>query len=131
MYFRAGKIGQPELGNGINVPENYSGSTFNGGLIGPEYAEYTENLSDAADAQPCLVPQDAPEPQAEAEKMSCSIPPHISSEKEGKKRRGEGLSAVVDSFLGSEELLIIGMIFLIYNGTLDEDILTLLILLLF
>lgn len=126
MYFRAERNDRPFGDGKISVPENYSGSAFNGGLVAPEDAE---KILEREEVELPAPQQNEPEEHNE-EKIPCAIPSHINAKREGRKTVGESLATLADSFLGSEELLIIGLIFLIYNGNLDEDIITLLIVLL-
>lgn len=135
MYSRIGRREVAPNTREIKVPENYSGSAFNGGLIGglgeeltddaeatvsdmsaaPEESErnFTDPSSMESKAVACSDAIDAPEA------ASCALPSHMATHGNGQRAFG----------LDDDRLLILGLILLLSNGTLDEDMLVLLILL--
>lgn len=141
MYSRIGRRELYPTDRNINIPENYSGSAFNGGLIG----ELSNKMQDDGSATESAVVStdmtghvkmsdrgddiDPSERECECDAypsgddgaaVSCALPGHMAV--------GTNESRILH--FDNDQLLIIGLILLLNNGTLDEDILVLLILLL-
>lgn len=149
----------PKTGAGFaqtpKLPENYSGSAFSGGLyrrFPPDHQDNTEPQSQyitvGADenTQNDAAPRDsainaaAKAPQTFPIAYSTDKPKTESATKDTEKRvqncgseymeRGKGLLSGIKGLLETEDLLLLGLIFLMWDGEMSEDILILLLLLL-
>lgn len=141
MYSRIGRRDIPQTDRNINIPENYSGSAFNGGLLGdlseklPEDVSVTASTDTSAnvtehasfdevekgtDPSGAVCERDSNADAYDGDLVSCSLPGHMAV--------GTKESRILP--FDNDQLLILGLILLLNNGTLDEDILVLLILLL-
>ncbi len=137
MYSRIGRREIPSTDRNINIPENYSGSAFNGGLIGdlseklPEDVSATSNADASADITE-RIKSDARGEGTEQSGAVCECDPYtraaVSCSLPGHMAVGTKESRILP--FDNDQLLILGLILLLNNGTLDEDILVLLILLL-
>lgn len=141
MYSRIGRRDIPQTDQSINIPENYSGSAFNGGLFGDLSEKLPENVSATANADmsanvaervrydevengtdlsETARGRDLNADANDSDLVSCSLPGHMAA----------GTKEARTLPLDNDQLLILGLILLLNDGTLDEDMLVLLILLL-
>lgn len=128
MYSRIGRRENIPTSHEIKVPENYSGSAFNGGLIGDLDDTLTDDISDKTDErsgsnqneETAVSSTEESNLKACSGTVSCALPSHMAT-------RGDGQRAL---WFDDDRLLILGLILLLNNGTVDEDMLVLLILLL-
>lgn len=112
--------------NTYRIPENYSGNAFHGSdteptppiILPPEPAEPTRSETAKEGSIPAVLSLEASAP--EHHPPSPLLPPRLDSKKCG-----------LLGDVGLEELLIIGLLFLLSQSETDDDILLLLMLLLF
>lgn len=141
MYSRIGHREIPSTDRNINIPENYSGSAFNGGLLGDLSEKLPEDVSatSSADASADITERIKSDVRGEGTEQSgavCECDPYtraddgtaVSCSLPGHMAVGTKESRILP--FDNDQLLILGLILLLNNGTLDEDILVLLILLL-
>lgn len=124
MYARQGPQGR--FPRGMHIPQNYSGNAFRSNEKEEnDTKSINENEENIEEAKEDITPKDDSEPKGE------SIPA-------GQLIRSPGFKLDLGRFfhserggIGFEELLIIGLIFLISQGESSDDLIFLLLLLLF
>ena len=131
MYVRPRAEGE---GEGIRIPDNYSGNAFHGDSLtpAPPVEPITEDTAPTEQGGPDEPPRAVPEvlPEKEIKEhvpvmkksspFSSLLPPKIPGTREG-----------LLGDVGIEELVIIGILILLSQSETDDDILLLLVLLLF
>ena len=131
MYYRSQGY---RYGKDVSIPINYSGSAF----IANEsdtYVDNSENDSNIQSDTTETIPQyDSTIIDATAEIENSNTPQTITSEKSQSTTASIFKNLTSNSFLkhiGSEDLLILALIFLLSDTDTDNDIIWLLVLLLF
>ena len=134
---RPRSIGYERYSNSFAVPENYSGSAFRGDIatdLKPELKETEDSFAEneAESVEQSFDDEPVQEPESVDTMAKQESPLHI-SKKPFASRLGFGFNVgkLFGGSFGIEELLLIGLILLISQSENNEDIIALLVLLLF